>query len=357
MPGVPSPLRLTARRVLRPDGSLRPGAVVVADGRIAAVEDLAPGERAPDRTLSPGLVDLQVNGYGDVDLWAADAAAVDRLGRELAARGTTGWCPTLTSRLLPAYARWFADHPDPAPGEVGLHLEGPFLSRAGAHRADALRPPDLGWLAGLPARVRMVTLAPELPGALEAVALLAPDHVVSLGHSHATLEEASQAADRGATAVTHVFNAMPPLDHRRPGLAGAALADDRLTPGVIGDGVHVHPALLRLVLRAKPAALVSDSVAWDRPGLAVDGGAARLADGTLAGSVVTLAEAVRVAVRHAGVPLATALAAASTHPALLLGEHDRGGLRPGARADVVAFDPDLVVSEVWVAGQSLSGSA
>jgi N-acetylglucosamine-6-phosphate deacetylase len=202
--------------------------------------------------------------------------------------------------------------------------------------------------------VRIITLAPELPGALEAIAALAPTTVVSLGHSEASLDQAVSAADRGATAVTHVFNAMARLDHRAPGLAGAALSDDRLTPCVIGDGVHVHPSVLKMVLSAKSAVLVSDSVAWEGTGLTVAGGAARLPDGTLAGSVVTLAEAVGVAVHQAGVPLATALAAASATPAALVGDAAHGVIRAGCVADLVAFGPELAVVGVWVGGQALA---
>ena len=168
--------------------------------------------------------------------------------------------------------------------------------------------------------------------------------------------------------VTHTFNAMGPLHHRRPGLAGAALTDERLTPAVIGDGVHTHPAVLKLVLTIGPAVLVSDSVATGRPSdrslpegspsggpRLPDGtlaGGARLPDGTLAGSVITLADAVRIAVHEAGVPLGVALTAATSTPADLIG-YDGGRLRPGGRADLVAFDPGLVLSRVWVGGQVL----
>jgi N-acetylglucosamine-6-phosphate deacetylase len=338
---------LAARRVLRPDGSLRPGAVVLEGGHVAAVLDDA-GSHPPDRTLSPGLIDLQVNGLGRWDVWNGDLAP---LGAALAAAGTTSFCPTLTSRPLPDYAAWFAANPDAAPGELGVHLEGPFLSphRAGAHRVEVLRPPDLAFLAKLPARVRLVTLAPELPGALEGVAALNARRVtVALGHSDAGYDEAVAAADAGAHLVTHVFNAMAPLHHRAPGLAGAALADDRLLPCVIGDGVHVHPAVLSLVLRAGPAVLVSDAAAT--AGLRVEDGAARLPDGKLAGSVITLADAVRTTV-GAGVPLGVALTAATRTPADAMGRPDLGRLVAGATADVVAFGPSLDVEQVWVGGE------
>jgi N-acetylglucosamine-6-phosphate deacetylase len=257
----------------------------------------------------------------------------------------------LTSRPLPAYAAWLAANPDAAPGELGVHLEGPFLSphRAGAHRVEVLRPPDLTFLADLPARVRLVTLAPELPGALDALAALSARGVsVALGHSDAGYDQAVAAADAGARLVTHVFNAMAPLHHRAPGLAGAALADDRLVPCVIGDGVHVHPAVLALVLRAGPAVLVSDAVS--AADVQVEDGAARLPDGTLAGSVITLADAVRTAV-GAGVPLGVALTAATRTPADVMGRPALGRLVAGAAADVVAFGPSLDVEHVWVAGE------
>jgi len=346
--------RLTARRVLRPDGSLRPGVVVCDGPTIVSIADPEPGEAVPDITLAPGLVDLQVNGFGAFDVATGTADELAALGTLLARRGTTAWCPTLTSRPLGDYDAWLAAHPVAAPGEIGLHLEGPFLTVAGAHRPDALRPPDLRWLASLPARVRLVTLAPEMEGAGDAIALLAAaGRLVSLGHSEADLDTAAAAADAGARMVTHTFNAMGPLHHRRPGLAGAALTDDRLTPAVIGDGVHTHPAVLKLVLSAGPAVLVSDSVATGTGGPDHTAGAARLADGTLAGSVITLAEAVRVAVHDAGVPLAVALTAATSTPADLIG-YDAGRLRPGGRADLVAFGPDLSLTGTWIGGRPLA---
>jgi N-acetylglucosamine-6-phosphate deacetylase len=347
-------VRLSGRRVLRPDGSLGPGTVVIDGARITAVED-APAGSGPDVTLAPGLIDVQVNGAAARDAWSATADGLDELGAWLARRGTTGWCPTLTSRPLDAYATWLSSHDRPATGEIGLHLEGPFLSRPGAHTPAALRPEvDRAWLAGLPARVRIVTLAPELPGALEAITeLTARGVVVALGHTDATYDDALRAAEAGARLVTHVFNAMTPLGHRQPGLPGAALTLDALTPAVIGDGVHVHPAILGLVLRTGTAVLVSDSVAWERGGLVTDGGAARLADGTLAGSMITLAGAVKIAVEQAGVALGTALTAATATPAALLGCADRGRLVAGARADVVELDGGLQPCRVWVGGNLL----
>lgn len=342
-----------ATRVLRPDGSLRPGVVVCSAGRVERVDEAA-GAELPDRILAPGLVDLQVNGLGDVDVARSDGPALERLDRRLAEAGTTAWCPTLTSRPLDWYAGWFAGHPRPTPGEIGVHLEGPFISRAGAHRRDALQAPDAAWIDALPDRVRIVTLAPELPGGLDAIDRLTPARVVALGHSEADYACALEAAARGATLVTHVFNAMAGLHHREPGLVGAALARTGLTPAVIGDGVHVHPAVLRLVLAGGPAVLVSDSVASERTGLEVDAGAARLPDGTLAGSVITLADAVRVAV-DAGVALPDALLAATATPAAIVGRPDLGRFAPGARADLVAFDPDLRVEGVWRNGEAVRG--
>ena len=361
--------RIVARRVLRPDATLRPGAVVLDGERVGRVEELGPTDAAPDLTLAPGLVDLQVNGYAHLDVATGDRSSLRELGELLAARGTTTWCPTLTSRPLAEYRAWFDAHPQRAPGEHGLHLEGPFLSRPGAHRPGTALDPDPDWLGGLPERVRLVTLAPELPGATGAIAALrGSGRVVALGHSDATYEQALDAADAGATVVTHVFNAMGPLLHRAPGLVGAALTDDRLVPTVIGDGVHVHPAVLHLVLTGRRAALVSDSVAWlgangdgrsgdgrsgdGRSGAAVHvaGGAARRGGGALAGGVLTLAEAVRVAVQRGHVPLDVVLRAATATPAAILGASDRGVLAPGARADLVAFDADLRVRAVWAGG-------
>lgn len=342
--------------MVTPGGVVSPGAVEIEDGRIVAVEPGPAG--APDVTLVPGLVDLQVNGIGAVNVAAAEGDDWCTLDGHLVAQGVTAWCPTLVTARLDDYATPLtriaeaAARPGAVPLVVGAHLEGPFLGGApGAHRRALLQPIDEQWLAALPGVVRLVTLAPELDRARGAVRALAGRGVlVALGHSTATYEDALAAADAGARLVTHCFNGMAPLHHRQPGLVGAALSDDRLTVSVIADLVHLHPAVLALVFRAKGpdrVVLVTDAVAWEDP---IEGDAPRLPDGTLAGSALTMDTAIANVVRQAGVPLAAAVRAASTTPAALVGLDDRGRLEAGCRADVVALDGDLRVTSTWIAG-------
>jgi N-acetylglucosamine-6-phosphate deacetylase len=366
---------LDASLVATPAGLVGPARIAIVDGLIAAVDRLDPtrptGRAAPARILAPGFVDLQVNGIDDVDVATATGAGWDRLDRLLLGQGVTSWFPTLVSAPLGWYAaaleRIAAAGPEPGaitstarPQITGVHLEGPFLGQAtGAHRREHVVPIDRAWLAALPPAVRLVTLAPEVDGALDAVADLTSRGVtVALGHSTATFDQATAGADAGASLVTHLFNAMGPLHHRHPGLPGAALADDRLTVSLIADLVHVHPALLAATFRAKGpgrVVLVTDAIAA-RAGptlagqrVAVVDGAPRLADGTLAGSVLTMDAAVRNAVA-AGVSLDAAVAAASTTPAAIAGLADRGAVEPGRRADLVALSSGLTVEAVWIAG-------
>jgi len=336
--------------------------VVVHDGRISEVRPAA-GE-VPDIVLAPGFVDLQVNGIGPLDVATAGGDDWDAFDRALLAQGVTTWCPTLLSaplgdleaalgRVADAGRRPGGGRPDLA----GAHLEGPFLAVAGAHRPECLRPRvDLDWLRRLPGLgtgVRVVTLAPELPGAVEAVAHLRSAGVlVALGHSAGGAEAALAAADAGARLVTHLGNAMGAMRAREPGLLGAALADRRLAVSLICDLVHTHPVFVRAGFAAKGAAgvaLVTDSVAVV-PGAETP---PRLADGTLAGSVLTMPAAVSNAVRVGAVGLADALRSASSTPARLLGLHDRGSIAPGRRADLVALAGGggaWGVEAVWVAG-------
>lgn len=289
-----------------------------------------------------GLIDLQVNGAGGHDL-TSDPESLWAVGTVLRRFGIAAYLPTLVSPSWAvvdrARAAWTAGAPAGYAGAtpLGWHVEGPFIapSRAGAHDPASLRAPDVrivaDWAPG--SGVRMVTLAPELPGALEvAAALVAHGVVVSAGHSAATYEQAAAGFDAGIRSVTHLFNAMAPLDHREPGLAGAALADPRVTIGLIPDGLHVHPAMVGIVRRAVGAdrlAVVSDTIAalGMAPGqyrlanrdVTYDGGSARLPGGGLAGSVIALDAAVRNLAAFAGVALADAALAATAVPARLLG--------------------------------------
>jgi N-acetylglucosamine-6-phosphate deacetylase len=355
---------------LCPPGPPAPGWLAVEDGVIVEVSRDAPPGGADDwgdAILAPAYLDLQVNGVDDVDFATADGAAWDRAARTLARHGVSSYLATLVSAPLDAYdaalqrlAAVIVEAEAGAAVALGAHLEGPFLGDApGAHPPELLRSVDLAWLEGLldahPDAIRMVTLAPEADPGGRAIARLADRGVlVALGHSRVLDSEARAAASAGARVVTHVFNGMGPLHHREPGLAGAALDDERLTPSLIADLVHVHPTVVRLVFAASRAvAIVSDAVAVGGDVHAVDG-AARLPDGRLAGATVLLDEAVANVVRI-GVPIERVVAAASTVPAALLGLVDRGRLLAGARADVVALEPGTArLLAVWVGGERVA---
>jgi N-acetylglucosamine-6-phosphate deacetylase len=326
--------------------------------------------------IAPGFIDLQVNGGFGHEV-GADQAALRALAAWLPLTGVTAFLPTLVSRPESDYAACFAavdaEMRAEARGErprsariLGLHLEGPLLApgRAGAHDVGAIEAANVEAILRLadPARVRLVTLAPERAGALALItALCARGVMVSLGHTEATFEEFEAGVAAGATLATHVWNAMAPLHHRAPGAAGAALADDRVIVMAIADGVHLHPAAFRIAARAKGPgrlALVTDAVAGAGLGpgestlagrrIAVDETSARLADGTLAGSILTMDRAVRNAVRSGGLTLDEAARAASTTPGAALA--GRRGLPAAAPDDLVLLDEDLTVLATFVGG-------
>lgn len=321
----------------------------------------------------PGFVDLQCNGGLGIDL-ASQPERLWELAAELPRWGVTAWLPTIVTTPTGVVDRAVAAlAAGPPPGwrgaiPVGLHLEGPFLAPAqrGAHPASLLQAPSLDAVEGWSrtAGVALVTLAPELDGATEVLeALLARGVVVSVGHTAATAAQATAAVDAGVTWVTHLFNAMSPLHHREPGTAGVALTDERVHAGVIVDGVHVHPVAVALALRAlgERLVLVTDAVAalGMPPGPQVLGRAevtvgeegVRLAGGTLAGSNLAMAQAVRNLVRFTGCAPEVALAAASAAPARVLGDPCRGALAAAARADVVLLTEDLEVVATVVGGE------
>jgi N-acetylglucosamine-6-phosphate deacetylase len=338
-------------------GQIMPGDVEIAGDRVGAV-GLEPGGAG---VAVPGFVDLQVNGFAGVDFAAADTEGYRRAGEALLATGVTAFRPTFITAPEEDLVAALAAVPsvDVGPRILGAHVEGPFISpaRLGAHPAEARRDPDAALMGRLleAGPVAHVTLAPELPGALELVeALVARGVLVACGHSDATAEEAIAAFDRGARTVTHLFNAMRPLRHRDPGIAGAALAHPDVTVQLIVDGNHLAGEVVRIAFAAARGrvALVTDAIAAATMGdgrstlggveVDVRGGVARGPGGILAGSVVSMDEAVRRA-HDAGVPLTEVLAAATT-----------GTLEPGAPADVVVLDDRLEVHRVLVRGSGKS---
>jgi N-acetylglucosamine-6-phosphate deacetylase len=361
---------IAAAHVITPSATLSPG-VIDVDDATGTIVDVAPTKGlVPDIVLAPGFVDIQVNGIDDIDVAHTTASDWERLDALLVAQGTTSWCPTLVTAPLDSYADRLASIAAAKarlglrPSIIGAHLEGPFLGGApGAHARELIIEPDLSWIAKLPDDIALTTLAPEANGAVQAItAFRQRGTVVSLGHSTATLPQAMASVDAGATLVTHLFNGMGGLHHREPGLLGTALSDDRLTASIIADLVHVHPAALRLAFAAKGAhrmVLITDAVAWRRgsvggSALRVVDGAPRLADGTLAGSVLTMDRAVANIV-GCRVSLEDAVRSAATTPAALMGLHDRGTIEPGRRADLVALDAGLSCTGTWIAGQRVHG--
>jgi len=378
---------ITAPRVVPGAGEpaiFEPGYVLVADGRVAEVAGGRP-PRSPDRALSggylvPGLIDLQVNGYFGVNLAEVEAAGWARVARRLPETGATAFLPTLVTAPVAElagalrHAAALAEQPAVGARVLGVHLEGPFLApgRAGAHRRDLIVPPSPATVASLLTAgagvLRVVTLAPEVAGGVAAVAALASAGVVvSVGHSDATARQVAAAADAGARMVTHLFNAQRPLHHREPGVVGQALTDSRLTCGLIAEPSHVGPLACVIAFAAAPGriCLVTDAsaAAGMPPGRyrlgrepvevrADDDRAPRLADGTLAGSVLGMDRAVANIVA-AGVGLAEAVAAATRVPADLIGRPDLGRLTPGAAADLTWLGDDLRARAAWVAGEQV----
>ena len=368
-------------RVFDGRGWHRDAAVMVQDGRIVGLA--SPGEIPSDWPQSrvpagvfvtAGFIDLQVNGGGGVllnDHPTADGMrAIARAHRRY---GTTACLPTLITdtreqtRSAIAAARSVAGRD----GVLGLHLEGPFISprRPGVHRPDRIVQPragDLEQLCELAGAGRsLVTLAPECVPAGFVMTLASAGVRISIGHSEASAAVVVQAVAEGATGVTHLFNAMPPFSARAPGIVGTALAEPRLTAGLIVDGIHVDPVSVRAAFAAKGAdriALVTD--AMPTVGTSLDrfdlvGRTIKLVDGrliteegTLAGAHLDMASAVRNAVRLAKVPLEDALRAASLTPARFLGvENERGAIVPGARADLAALTDKLTVAATWIDGE------
>jgi N-acetylglucosamine-6-phosphate deacetylase len=371
-------------QIVTPDEVIENGALIVGDGRIRAIGGadlpLPDGIDIQDATgliLAPGFIDLQVNGGFGLD-FTADPATIWEVAARLPRYGVTSFLPTvITSPLETVRQAQTILKSGPPPGwagsrPLGLHVEGPFLNSAkkGAHNPAYLRPPALADVEGWSPEsfVRLVTLAPELPEALAVIAALAARGVVvSAGHSTATYEAAVDAFDSGARYATHLFNAMPALHHREPGLVAAALADPRVTVGLIPDGLHVHPALVKLVwqvLGRDRLSLVTDAMAamGMNPGqyllgdyrITVDETSARLSDGTLAGCILSLDAILRAFRAFTGASLADAVATVTTTPARLLGLGDRfGRLQPGAVADMVLMTPQGEVVETLVAGEVL----
>lgn len=351
---------VTRGAVLTPDGPVV--GELVADGH--TIVDIRPGgvPGGPVRWVCPGFIDLQVNGSHGIDV-GRHPDRIGRLAERLPAEGTTSFLPTVITGAVErrrAAISAFTRSVGPRAAEpIGLHLEGPLLSaaRRGAHPAEHLRHPAAvaGERWAPETSVTMVTLAPELPGALELISELgAAGVVVALGHTDATAREFRAGLDAGATHVTHLYNAMRPFGHRDPGPIGVVLADDTVTAGLICDGIHVDPVAVRMAWRAlgpDRLTLVTDAVAARATADFPDG--IRTSDGVLAGSDLTLDRAVRNLIAWTGASVPDAVRTVTATPARVLGRSDIGRLVPGARADVTVLDHELEVVAVYRAGRRL----
>ncbi|GAB2494501.1 N-acetylglucosamine-6-phosphate deacetylase [Pseudoxanthomonas sangjuensis] len=377
-----STLALTNARVLTDDGFAAGAAVLVEGGRILDLVAASEASKRADEVrdlhgayLLPGFIDVQVNGGGGA-LFNNDTSveALRTMMRGHRRFGTTGMLPTLISDDAGVMAKAVAAVREAiaqgVPGILGIHLEGPYLApaRKGTHDTNKFRVPDAAEIemaTALDNGVTLVTLAPERVPADTIRAFVERGAVVAAGHTAASYEETRAGIDAGVSGFTHLYNAMTPLQGREPGVVGAALEDPHTWCGVIVDGVHVHPASLRVALAAKPNGkvfLVTDAmpmVGADSPSFDLYGetiteveGVVRNAAGALAGSALDMASAVRNSVRLLGLPLDEAARMAATYPAQFLGLGDsHGRIAPGYRADLVALGADdLQVLDTWIAG-------
>jgi len=372
-------------RLYTPSGILDHGALIVSGETITTLgpeHDLpcplnTPRFDANGQNLVPGFIDLQINGAFGMD-FTTDPESIWQVGERLTHYGVTSFLPTIISSppetTIKAQAAIKKGPPAGYHGArvIGLHLEGPYLDpeKHGAHNPDYLRLPEPETYSHWsPATfVRLVTLAPELPGAITAIQTLVKHGVVvSAGHSQANLSQSQAGFEAGIRYGTHLFNAMIAFDHRQPGLIGALLGDQRLTSGLIVDGIHTHPVTVNLAWNALGAlrtSLVTDAMAalgmppgeyhLDERKVYVDGSSATLEDGTLAGSLVSLDQALRNLIKFTGCSLEEALTTITQVPARLLGLNSTlGNLIVGTKADLVLLNPDLQVTAVWLNGHQI----
>jgi N-acetylglucosamine-6-phosphate deacetylase len=383
-------LAITAQRLITPTETVENPVVLVEDGKI--LEIAARSARAVpagvtafdfnDSTLAPGYIDLHIHGSAGHDVMEHTAEALPAVERLLARHGVTSYYPTTvtapidsTLRALERLAGAIEKREQGAVQEaaracpVGIHLEGPFLSHArrGVHPSENLLKPTLAaferfWEAAR-GRIRMLTIAPEIDGAMEVIAEASRRGVcVSLGHSDADLRTCERGIEAGARHATHTFNAMRPLNHRDPGILGAVLTDSRLSADIIPDGVHVDPAIVGLFARAKgpeQTVLITDATAatgmpdgvYRLGSLEVEVRDGRCtSDGKLAGSVLTMDRAVRNLAQFAGWTLEQAVAAASLNPARVGGLSNKGALTARADADFVVLNAVGEVERTFVGG-------
>jgi N-acetylglucosamine-6-phosphate deacetylase len=372
--------------IVTPHGVLSPGWISVEGGRIADLGEGRPGEQSPDTAVTdlggqwvlPGFVDIHVHGGGGTSFTEGGAEDARRAAAFHRRHGSTRIVASLVTAPVDELAERSAMLADLADeGAIdGIHLEGPFLSaaRCGAQDPRYLIDPDLAAFERLRAaargHLRMITIAPELPGATELIcAAVAAGVVAAVGHTDATAEVTAAAIDAGASHATHLFNGMRPLDHREPGPPGALLdaaADARVTCEAISDGTHLHDMTIRLIARAGGIVLVTDAMAaagmadgdyhLGQQAVTVAGGVARLAEGTpgagsIAGSTATMAHVVRHAITSAGLAVREVAAAASGTPAHVVGLTGAGAIAPGAAADLVVLDDDFRLTAVMARGE------
>ena len=376
---------IVGRYVMGPYGTIERGSVSFEDGFIvevggsSAVSAPSNGQlvEADELIVAPGLIDIQINGGFGHD-FTNEPGSIWEVGARLPTFGVTSFIPTVVTSTAETRVTMLDVLAKGAPANyrgampLGVHFEGPFISpqASGAHDPSLLRlpgdaEPDVArWSRA--AGVLMATIAPELDGALDLVrTLVARGVVVSAGHSAATRDQAIAGFEAGVTYATHLFNAMPPLGHREPGLAGAALVDQRVTSGLIADGIHVHPDVINIALNTtwwERLSLVTDATAalgmplgqflLGNRLVVLDGTSVRLAeDGRLAGSALAADEALRRFHSFTGCAPEAVIHTMTTVPSKLLALNDRGVLRPGRRADLTLFDVDLSVVATYIAGE------
>jgi N-acetylglucosamine-6-phosphate deacetylase len=387
---------LCADRLFTPQQEIQNPLLFIEDGFISAVSSRAQQEIPSHSTvidlakdvagaiLAPGFVDIHMHGGAGLDVMHASLSELPHLNKFLTMHGVTGYFPTTVAAPFDqtcAALERLADAIEAAPASyngnaaqarpLGIHLEGPFLShkRRGVHPPEYLVEPTLAtferlWQAAR-GQVRMMTIAPELPGALDVIAEAARRNVlVSIGHSNAELDAARAGVRAGARHATHTFNAMRPLDHRDPGILAEVLTDSHLTADIIADGIHVAPEVVQIFLKAKGienSVLITDATAaagmpdgtYQLGPIEVEVKDGRCTmDGKLAGSVLTMDRAVRNVTQFAGWSLQDAIRAATLNPARAVGLAQSGILAPGAEANVVVLNPSGEVQQTFVRGRA-----